>query len=834
MRKWWTLALLIGAVWAQAGPQGDSLRIAVYLFEMQGRFDQASALLTRISQSSISSPDEKTQALFYLGKIAELSHSDSIAKRHYAKALAGTNKSSVAYWLAERDAALSHSAKQVLLGSQQLPSPPVQTITGRNPGFLLSNQQVWTVQNGKLQANGVQAPKETDVLAIGPMAIWYHDAANPEILRGKPLRESRAGTDLPLDGPIAKVLPVDGQHTVVQTKRSLYWIHGDQILWKVNGRYTGCIPYGIYAPMRQLVIACPDNALHFLSRENGNEKLSIALVDKVDKAILDDEGILLTSSGMLWYFQPHIRPEPIWRFAEAIVQDFVVSEDKVSVLGTDGTMTLLDKSQGSSLSSNRSDGQRLAQLGTGLLGSLSKDGHLTVFDTLLTPVWHYNFASPLQAAPLLADSVLYFPLANGRLVLLDARYYGKGGSPLRNLEKRALLLAESGSWKEVPEYIDSLMRLERGNPAAWYLKARLASLNQPTQAPGLWSQAAGFARRDPEIATQVLKSYAKEIGAQYVQYLDISPQTLYPRLFGDNRNLYIFDPAARRVSNLIPVQGQVRWQANLRRLEQSAILDQDNRTLAIASGFQVEVLDLMQKGRSRTIELPGKPFQMLLDSSALFVTTWNGFLLRYQRNTLALSWSRKLFATPSYIARSGESLHVLSQDGEMLQLEAQSAEPIQEGASHMANAAFFRSDNGLLLLANQDDQVQVLLEIPGYPLVSQFRAGSQILSAEMLRIEGEPHVLLGLANQELALFRLRDGHEAWRYEGSGSIYVQPVIYGGKVWIDQKHAIVGLDLQTGNEWRRFPMPSGSGPVFASGNMVYCATPQRLLYAFPIRP
>jgi outer membrane protein assembly factor BamB len=826
--------ILLGALPSCAGIMADSLQGAIFMFEMQGRFAQARGLLERIAKSPSASSEERTQARFYLGKIAELADTPEEALNQYSKAQTGTRTPSVAYWLADRHAALTTRPDSLLLGSIRLSSPPAQTITGKHPGFLLANQQYWIAKGRSFEPAQLQLPEGATLHAMASDGYWFSDDARPHILRQLSFPPYNPSRSYILDSPIRSIFAISDFQTVATTQRTLYWLSNDRIHWKISKRYANCQTLGLYPPTRQLLLNCPDNALHFLSTEDGSERLSLALVDKIDRAIPVDNGIIVSSAGSIWFYRPHEHSSPLWRHAGVQVQDFCVAGDRIAILGADGRLALLAQGTGQLQAQVQTGGETLANLGTGLLATIAKDGLLTAFDTLLVPLWHYHFAQPLQSPPLITEKALYFPLRNGKIVMLAPHYYGKSTNNIQTHEIQATQLAESGRWDLASPYIDSLLALEGGNSTAWYLKAMDPSRKNAQHKDVSWAKAALYARGKPELSHKILRSYAQEIGALYIQYVDISPHTLYPRLFGDAHNLYLLDAAAKRLLCLSPLQGSLRWSVPLSHMEQSPIVDQDAQTLAIASGFQVNALDLSQKGRSRILNIPGKAFQLHQNQDAIYVSTWNGFLLKYQKPSLQLAWSHKLLAAPMYITENKTGLHLLSQNGELQQISTQSPQSIATGSMDLASTALFRSLDSLLIAADEDDQVRMNLDQPGYPPWGGFRTGSQILSLEPISLHGIPHALIGLNNQQLILYNLKTTRPIWKYQGQGSVFVQPVLDRGLAWIDQKDALVAISLDNGRIVHRLPIPGGGGQIFISNGILYSVSSQQLLYAFMIPP
>jgi len=86
-------------------------------------------------------------------------------------------------------------------------------------------------------------------------------------------------------------------------------------------------------------------------------------------------------------------------------------------------------------------------------------------------------------------------------------------------------------------------------------------------------------------------------------------------------------------------------------------------------------------------------------------------------------------------------------------------------------------------------------------------------------------------NQTFSLYEIPSGALVWTFNSKGSSY-QPVIHGSHIWLDQEGSVAAIDINSGKVAKRYPIFGSGASISIHGNTLYCATPQKLLYAFPL--
>ncbi|HSQ42714.1 MAG TPA: PQQ-binding-like beta-propeller repeat protein, partial [Fibrobacteraceae bacterium] len=527
--------------------------------------------------------------------------------------------------------------------------------------------------------------------------------------------------------------------------------------------------------------------------------------------------------------------QPIWQQSFHSIQSLLLLENCLLVLDGDGTLYWLDPANGNSYNRSRMEPGQLFSFGH-CIGLLTRDGDLQVLDMNGQSLWRYQSGQNPACLPLVTDRALLLPLMNGSIVALNLHYYGASPNDLQIQTNMLERLETEKQWDSLKLMTDSLLRQEPGNATAWMHKARYFSerATYPDSILIAWSNAARHARHLASAQQQkILVPYARQLGADWIQYLPPSTQQ-YPQLFGSLHNLFTIDAGNRNLVALDPNNGQFRWRAPTPPLEQGFVEAEDKNILAIASGYDLAILDLMQKGRQvASINLPGKAFQILVSRTAIFVSTWNGFVLRIQRKNFESAWSRKMFNSGAILALSEDLLYTLSLDGELGILAVDGGiqhgetRPIGYSPSQMILA------DSILVLGSQDGRLQ-FLNIHNLEPIWEHNMDSQIFSMQAV-LGTNPDssgILLGLGDQSLVFVSLATHEKRWSYAGSGSIYIQPKVQQNTVWIDQEHALVSLDLANGAVLRKIHMPDAVGPIWTSPLSVITSSPQGLLFSFPL--
>lgn len=831
LSPWIPVILLLAWGGNAAWSMDPRIREATYLFEFEGKQAEAEQILKQIVKSG--SQEDKQYALFHLGKIADWKGDSKRATTYYNLFIASNpSNSDMLYWVANRLASVQPTPTPLVLSMSRLPAPIIQRIPGHSPALLLGNETLWRYKAGKPFARiAWKQPASSQILELNTHSAWVF-LKESNTLQEVALESKQILSHISLEAPLLASYRLHNGDWFAMTTRHQFLIRNGRFLWTKPNRLEHCTPVSELTLVRQILLNCPDNAIHSIDLKDGSEGETIGLLEPVDSVLTSPDGIWVTTASTLWHFKPHRTRQAIWQQSFASIHSILLQGNRIALLEGDGSLNLFQASDGTLLSRSRLEPGTLFPIDH-RMGLVTPGGNLQILDLDGQPLWRYQAGSAIASLPILSDSLILLPLANNQVIGLNAKYFGMPASDLQARTDRLDQLALEGKWEQLRVQLDTILQQEPGNAKAWMHRARYYSekISQPDSAIRAWSHAARHSRNLNGPAQQsILKPYARRLGAAWIQYLPPSTQT-YPKLFGDSRNLFTIDAGNRSLVAMDPYSGQFRWRTTTPPLDQAYLSTNDGKLLAIGSGYDVSIHDLSRKGRLMgTLSLPGKVFQIAMNRSAIFISTWNGFVLRFQKKSLEPQWSRKVFATGCYLAPDEGILHVLSLDGELSSLTTESGTSHGKVQTSGTPSGIIVGDS-LLLQYSQDGRISAFQPQTLQSLwVQQFDA--EVFSAQIIPDNGKgQRLLLGLSDQRLVMVDARNRKVLWTVQGRGSVYIKPEIQGNLVFIDQTASILAIDLNDGHIAQEFLLPDGAGPIWTSPGILFSSSPQGLLFAYP---
>jgi len=590
---------------------------------------------------------------------------------------------------------------------------------------------------------------------------------------------------------------IAGEKIIYEQKNTAYpEITSDQV--------SNCFVEGELLAGRIVVYNCPNkNSLHLISRQKGLEIGNIPYADVPAKVFLAFDGLFLYCKNWLYF---HRLGDDLknyaWRKPALEVQDIESVGDKIYVLDISGKISLLNKNSGYLVSVVKSDGENFFSPGIGLIGTYQKNGGISVFDTLLNNLWNYQIDGEIAEDPVIKSDSVIFNLQNGSSEILNTRHYQK--------------FTFSAS-----ENIDSLLALESGNAFAWY------SIAEQKNSDSAWKRAVIYGARMQDFSLFVFSRYAEKIGAKWVRYLPLSSKMLYPQMFSDANWLFVSDEGSQSLLKFSLETGNFGGEILLPRDREYTVRDNEPPWLILSSGDGLSQFSLREQ-KSVSIETYGKPFSFLRSKDSIYIGFWNGFVLKYFIPKMRLEWSRRVSSAPVLLSAGEDGIYSFSQGKVSLLSKTRGPQDINLGTSV---AAYFKYKNGMFAIASEDGEVRIFSEKEGFKQQGTFSARSQIVSFELLENKGKTYALVGGVNQTFSLYEIPSGGLVWTFNSKGSSY-QPVFHGSHIWLDQDGSIAAIDINSGKVAKRYPIFGSGASISIYGNTLYCATPQKLLYAFPL--
>ena len=807
----------------------SQLQEAIYLFEMKGEVGESIRLLEKISRQGDN--DDKESAFFYLGKIYDLASNKAQANHFYSRSQAFNKTTSKAYWLAGRDAATTYSPEMLLQKTITLKSPIRKFFDGKNANILFENGHIAKVENGKIVEIASKLDASSHLLQIDSDGMWYQNTERDSLFYKQ---HNSPNQTTAYDVKDVKQFTAINGNAIAITEKGFYILDRKGTIIKNNTDYSSCQLLNNQFVNENFIVNCTDNALHFISANTATESFTIAQYDIIQRVFIHKNNIYLISGNNLFNYALNDTKNVLWKTTVGNIECIQAFEDNIVTLEASGKINLYNQATGAILASVRANASNIYQLAQGTLGLFSNEGSVITVDTLLRPLWGFNFGKSTMTQPVVKRRFIYIPFDNRKIFAIDAHYYGQRPLYSSKLASQAVHLAKRKEWDKVPPLLVSIIQNEPGNAEAHFLKAfNLEIRNAPEKdRQKAWAEAVRLSTGSPQIARIVLKYYSKVIGANYATQLNVSPKTMYPQLLGSKKNLYMVDPATEQLICINAETGKQRWSKYLGKVGNAPVIQSDENTIVISIGYQINIYDMNKEAFNKPLQLPGKAFNFTLAGDYVYASTWNGFLLKIARNTNSIIWSRKVYSMPFHIVKLNKFLQLCNLDGELMRINDENGLTLDNSTNKVqVNITAMEGIDSTLVLVSSTNKLflqntkhkdfsptQVLMESP-------------IVSMQVLRDQGENKIIISLSDQSIYLYS-SIGTPLWKFQGKKSIFSKPFIYDGKAWIDQGNELIAISLKTGKIIKTFSTPGGAGTPLILNHTLFSASPKRVLYAFPL--
>lgn len=823
------IVVLVCLHYSFAGKMESSIQEAIYLFELKGEIPEAVKILEKVANQG--DPEDKEEAYFYLGKIQELSGNNTSSNFYYKQSLSRTNEVEKSYWLAERNAATTKQPEAFLQTPITLKNR-IQKVFGTGPTFcLFQDETIGKIDDQKITyiPTGISTPVK--YLHVSPRGFWYQ----PELTDSLYFRTFYSSAPrYSYNIPQITSYSFQDNHSLLQGNSQLTLITKKGIQEIVTEKYSGCNIEGYFKSTNEYILNCPDNALHLLRADNLSEARIIAQYDVIQKTLIHKNYLFLVSNGYLYAYIPKKGTSAIWKVPANNVETLIPFNQDIAILEASGKVTLFDQASGFVHSAVLSNATSIAPLAQGTIGLFNDEGTITAVDTLLHPLWNFNFTHPTEIPPIRVDDDIYLYFGDRKLQPILSKFYGKRLLQSDLLVAHAAELFEDEQWDSLSKTLDTLFKLEPGNPEGWFFKAIALEKQNGNERDKqrAWSEAVRLSVSNPRITGLILNQYGKSIGTKSISLLPISPKTRYPQLFGNKKGLFTLDPSADRLLCINSETGEVKWSRDIGKLENSPVVSSDDKSLVVASGYKVKIFDLNKETSSINIQLPGKAFEAKINDHATYITTWNGNLLKISRHDNKLVWSKKIYSLPFFIIKNQNILFTCNLEGEFNAVDESSGQIIegynkrlQGTISHMVQA------DSIIAIATTNSKLFIFNPYHKDRQPFQILTEASIASLQAVADDNETRLLLGLADQSLLLYS-KEGAPLWKFKGKNSIFTTPFVKDGEAWIDQGNEIISISMKNGKTLRHFSTPGGSGSPFIMNKTLYSASPKRILYGFPL--
>lgn len=808
-----------------AADQAVKIREATYLFEMKGEYAEAEAILEEVSK--IGDAEDRAQADFLLGKIKDIAGNGQMASFYYKQNLRDATNASQIYWTAERLASIDKEPERLLENVLKLRAPMRQIFDTDSMRILLGNKTYYTPSSGKYTKLPEEIPNTAKINNIAANGIWWQDDNK---LNFTPLRNIFPAIEIETQSRITS-FKIFNSFTIGFIEKEQFVLYsGSSERFRTDARYGDCEILESQNNNNPVLLNCPDNALHIISKKDGHEQGVISMLDPISKVYQDKNGLLLFSGDALWFFAKNNLQSATWRRHGISVEEILSFGNYFAILESSGELSLIRKRTGEIILHRKTFAANLLSLNTGLLGLISTDGAIVATDTLLQPLWMFHIGEPYFFKPWVNDGKIYYSTSQNSLKILNALHYGKKNLLSQEHAYKANRLAMLNDWESAMQYADSSLAIEPGNAEALFLKAlSLEEDEAPTaKRSEAWAKVIRITTGSSEQRNKILNHYSKIINAKNVSPLPLSPHTQYPSFVAYKKSLITLDPASRQIIALNAENGDAQWTFDIGKTESAPVTANSKNLFAFASGFSLKLLNLDKPNKTQNMELPGKAFYLAFSEKALYVSTWNGFLLKIILPDFKLAWTRKIGTSPLFVNVNADELILTSMTGAIQHIWDISGQKKSSGPNLQAQIAQTIQDDSMFIYIASDQRIFAYTS-PDSPVIT-ISPAKDILSANIVDLDNKKAMLVSFVDQEIRLYTLPAGEVLWAYQGKKSIFGKMAISKNTVWIDQGEELVGIDINTGKAAESHTIPGGTGSPFIVGQTLYTATPQHLLYSF----
>lgn len=585
----------------------------------------------------------------------------------------------------------------------------------------------------------------------------------------------------------------------IARENKIYEHKKDSLNNKSFSRFANCIYKGEISFVQHIVFMClEDNSLRLVSKNKGTETWSLPFTDKPAEVFVIPDGFFLYYANSLYFYKINDGLDLVWRIYTLEVQDIKVIANKIYILDISGKIALLNKNSGQPIAEVISDGEKFFNPGIGLVGIYQKNGGISVFDTVLTKLFDYQIDGEIAGEPIIKQDSVIFNLTNEKSEILYTKYYQKPEHPLS-------------------ENSDSLFSLESGNALAWF------NLAKQTNSDSSWRRSVIYGARKQELAQIIFEKYAQKIGAKWVKHLPVSSKMLYPQIFNDANNLFISDAEAQTLFKISTENGKQQGEIFLPRDRKYTIVNEESPWLMLSSGYFLSQFS-MREQKNILFEIPGKPFSFLRNKNYVYIALWNGFVLKYSLPQMQFKQSVKISSSPVLLATGEKDVYSFSQR------KINNLSNAKEINLNFDNANYFMFKNSMFVLASETGMIKIFSK--NFEQLGEIFSNATIISLELLEHNNKTYALTGSINQTLSLYEIPSGKHIWSFKSKGSASMQAVLHNSNIWLDQDGAIVAINIDSGKIVKKYPIFGSGAYIKILDNTLFCTTPQKLLYAFPL--
>lgn len=618
-----------------------------------------------------------------------------------------------------------------------------------------------------------------------------------------------------LSEPIAWAVN-SGDRLLIWSGASVLAFRGVQIEWKWNSTLGWCSPTGNRQDEDIMLICHASQTLVLLDPQKGKWD-GFKFNRKTLGALALPQGFVLYDSEGLARVNRKTKSE-IWRVKLGQV-------DQAKILGahllakSKERIWLLEAKSGTVIKSVPLRTQYMEMLNQRLV-FWRETGEIAFFDQDLNFLWEYKMGQKLLQAPLTKGEHILVLGENGQTTLLDGLYNGLLPTEQEGLLQKAQQLLDQKQNAQAYQLAQKVLAIEPGNSRAklFNLESEQKKLNF-AELYQVYQQG----KEDSNLSNATLQAMSKEEGTQWIADLH-HEHTAFPQFRQSNGRIWWVHPENTLSQSLDLRTGQRRSYTGTNSypgLMQPMDLFDNNFVVAV--GRRIDYFSTQGQYLVSSPDLPDAPLWVGAFGKNIVRVGRSGCVSFLDQNGSVHAFLPSLdHSAVIHVQKTRDVLDVFYRSGAWFRALPKTRQWVRRNVHGGVDAVW--STEAMSVLAHTDRTLNA------YAFDGSLLWEKE-LPAQAISIQGdEKRIYLGLSDQRILAFDRNSGEHLWQYQGSGSLFVKPLLVGDQLYLDQGQKIVVLDERTGKLMRQKVYPFRIGGIQSEGSLVLVTSASGLLLAY----
>lgn len=801
---------------------------AIYMFEAEGKYQEATKLLIAIRDSA--NEYFSTQAAQSLGLIHELNQNSKQAVKNYEKILISPDQNFQKKINVEKHiSGISSQVAYKIKSIYNLKKSIQNTLSKEKLFFLLSDNNIYKYNNNKFNQLIQQMPEDDYFL-------MYQNATIHSL---NPLRNTISSTMIGKQSPtkqdiyphqVRDILKLNNSQYLVFTTDSIYKRSYSHINWTKPNQFAKCKAISQLVQTQEAILQCPENTIYVMDLNTGNTKTNISILENINFTFTHDNSIILVTENNIYFFSPNKNISHIWKREIKSIKAAINTSEQLLIQQTNGNIIALNIKNGETLWQRKTSYGQLYDLDH-FFGLYLSNGTFQYFSPDGKLLWQYQSGKKLSHSPIIISDQLFLSFTDGTIISLNPFYYGQRKSEIDQMLDQAYIAWKNGLFDQAQTISNEIIKNEPNSSEAWEIQAKcLSNLdskedtlvnNKITHA--LFKSIIGKSSLDSS-NNSLIKQYSEHLNADWIQKINI-PTLYFPTISSlQKNNLALIDNERQLVEIRDINTGNIINTIPTGKIDKQSSEDIFWPYLIVSDKLKLKIFNLSEnKPISINYELPSNLYSADFNNNILYITTWDGHIIKYDLINQTPIWQIKPFTKPPKISFIDNYIFAISTN-KIIKIDSKSSNFITSRKIYNSQNIDIKTQDSLIYTIENNNRIICLNSKMAKKWENHF--ASQIFTITV----NKNSLLIGLADQRIVKLNLISGIEEWSYQGNNSIFMKPYIYKQHVFIEQGKNTIGINLKSGKKEITIELPEIVGSPIVVNNKLIIRSQNGLLYAF----